>query len=357
MNRINTVLITGGAGFIGSAVIRMLLESTSLRIINLDKLTYAGNLSNIPQSESSNRYYFEHADICDRSVLKSILRTYRPDAIMHLAAESHVDRSISGPAAFLETNVVGTYALLEETRLYWEALEGDHKSVFRFHHISTDEVFGDLADSPEGTGSPFSEESRYRPSNPYSATKAGADHLVLSWHRTFGLPVLISNCSNNYGPYQYPEKLIPLTIRKALAGQPIPLYGSGKQIRDWLFVEDHAKALYRVLTQGKVGETYNIGGSNELTNLQVVHAVCNELEALSPQRMPKDITKYQDLIKLVPDRPGHDQHYAIDSSKIKKELAWFPKESFQSGLRKTIEWYLCNQDWIKQSCNLETKSK
>lgn len=288
------------------------------------------------------RYQFSQTDICDRAALDQLFETFQPDAVMHLAAESHVDRSITGPAAFIETNIIGTYQLLEAARHYWNGLAEDKKAEFRFHHISTDEVYGDL----EGTEDLFLETTPYAPSSPYSASKASSDHLVRAWHRTYGLPVVLTNCSNNYGPYHFPEKLIPLVILNALTGKPLPVYGNGAQIRDWLYVEDHARALYKVVTEAEVGETYNIGGHNEQQNIDVVKAICNLLQELAPNK-PEGIANYQDLITYVKDRPGHDLRYAIDASKIKKDLGWVPVETFESGLRKTVEWYLANQEWVK----------
>jgi len=336
-----TILITGGAGFIGSAVIRHIIDNTSHRVINVDKLTYAGNLESLASIEDSDRYTFEQDDICDANRVNRIFNKYQPDIVMHLAAESHVDRSIDGPSDFIQTNIVGTYVLLEESRDYWYSLEGDRKDNFRFHHVSTDEVYGDLE---EGVDYLFTEETAYAPSSPYSATKASSDHLVRAWQRTFDLPTLITNCSNNYGPYQFPEKLIPLMIINAIEGKPLPIYGDGQQIRDWLYVEDHAQALRTVLEKGKVGETYNIGGNNEKTNLQVVKTLCNILEELHPSTHLEKNT-YQDLIVYVEDRPGHDNRYAINNNKIAQELGWQPKETFETGLHKTVAWYLENQTW------------
>ncbi|MDN2667517.1 dTDP-glucose 4,6-dehydratase [Vibrio sp. 14N.309.X.WAT.E.F5] len=334
------ILVTGGAGFIGSAVIRHIIKNTSNRVINVDSLTYAGNLESLAEVESNARYVFEAVDICNRTELDRIFAQYQPDAVMHLAAESHVDRSIDGPAAFVETNIVGTYTLLEATRTYWNEMSERDKAAFRFHHISTDEVYGDL----EGTDDQFSETTSYEPSSPYSASKASSDHLVRAWGRTYGLPALITNCSNNYGPFHFPEKLIPLMILNALAGKALPVYGNGLQVRDWLFVEDHARALYKVLTEGKVGETYNIGGHNEKANIEVVQIICRLLEELVPTK-PKGVNKYADLITYVTDRPGHDVRYAIDASKIQRELGWKPEETFESGIRKTVQWYLDNKQW------------
>ena len=331
-------LITGGAGFIGSAVIRYLIQNTQHDVLNIDKLTYAGNLESLSDIEQNFRYYFNQIDICDATALEQAINNFQPDVIMHLAAESHVDRSIDGPAAFIQTNIVGTYTLLEATRKYWLTLTQDKKQRFRFHHISTDEVYGDL----KGTTDLFTEKTAYDPSSPYSASKASSDHLVRAWHRTYGLPVLITNCSNNYGPYHFPEKLIPLVILNALEGKKLPIYGNGQQVRDWLFVEDHARALYVVATQGRVGETYNIGGHNEKQNIEVVRTICQILDELQPRA---DQQSYASLITFVKDRPGHDQRYAIDASKIKNKLGWVPKQSFETGIRQTVEWYLSHLDW------------
>ena len=336
------ILITGGAGFIGSALIRHVIVNTPASVVNLDKLTYAGNLESLAEVSGSERYAFEKVDICDRKELERVFLEHKPDAVMHLAAESHVDRSIDGPAAFIQTNIVGTYTLLGVARSYWSVLYEPLKQTFRFHHISTDEVYGDL-DGPEEL---FSEQTPYEPSSPYAASKASSDHLVRAWHRTFGLPVLITNCSNNYGPYHFPEKLIPLVILNALEGKPLPVYGKGEQIRDWLYVEDHARALYKVLTEGKEGETYNIGGHNEKRTIDVIHSLCKLLEELAPQK-PCGVEHYRDLIKYVTDRPGHDLRYAIDAGKIQRELGWAPEETFESGLRKTVEWYLKNMEWCR----------
>lgn len=334
------LLITGGAGFIGSAVIRHIINHTQDSVVNLDKLTYAGNLESLASVADNPRYVFEHADIGDRAALERIFSTHRPNAVMHLAAESHVDRSIDGPAAFIETNIVGTYTLLEAARAYWQSMPSEKQASFRFHHISTDEVYGDL----HSTDDLFTETTPYAPSSPYSASKASSDHLVRAWRRTYGLPILITNCSNNYGSYQFPEKLIPLMILNAIGSKPLPVYGNGLQIRDWLFVEDHARALYTVITQGKVGETYNIGGHNEKTNLEVVETICTLLEELMPQK-PAGVAAYRDLITFVDDRPGHDARYAIDASKISRELGWTPQETFESGIRQTVAWYLNNRSW------------
>ncbi|EGQ9458072.1 dTDP-glucose 4,6-dehydratase [Vibrio parahaemolyticus] len=334
------ILVTGGAGFIGSAVVRHIIRDTQDSVVNLDKLTYAGNLESLVDVADSDRYYFEQVDICDRTELDRVFSEHQPDMVMHLAAESHVDRSIDGPAAFIETNVMGTYHLLEAARQYWSSLEEANKSAFRFHHISTDEVYGDL----EGTDDLFTETTSYAPSSPYSASKASSDHLVRAWQRTYGLPTLVTNCSNNYGPYHFPEKLIPLMILNALDGKPLPVYGDGMQIRDWLFVEDHARALYKVVTEGEIGETYNIGGHNEKANIEVVKTICALLEELRPDK-PAGVESYESLITYVKDRPGHDVRYAIDATKIAQELSWTPEETFESGIRKTVEWYLNNPQW------------
>lgn len=334
------ILVTGGAGFIGSAVVRHIISSTPYSVVNLDRLTYAGNLSSLDSVSADPRYVFEHADICNAEQLERIFREHQPDIVMHLAAESHVDRSIDGPSAFIETNIVGTYQLLEASRIYRKGLPMERQSSFRFHHISTDEVYGDL----HGTDDLFTETTPYSPSSPYSASKASSDHLVRAWHRTYSLPVVITNCSNNYGPFHFPEKLIPLMILNALAGKSLPVYGKGDQVRDWLFVEDHARALLKVATEGIVGETYNIGGHNEKQNIEVVKTLCALLEELVPSK-PLGVAKYSDLITYVKDRPGHDLRYAIDASKIERELGWKPEETFESGLRKTVQWYLDNKGW------------
>lgn len=337
-----TILVTGGAGFIGSAVIRHLINDTDHHVINVDKLTYAGNLESLISVSDNPRYYFEHVDICDAKAIQRVLTQHQPDIIMHLAAESHVDRSIDGPGEFIQTNIVGTYNLLEQARTYWTSLATEKKAGFRFHHISTDEVYGDL----EGIDDLFTETTPYAPSSPYSASKASSDHLVRAWNRTFNLPTLVTNCSNNYGPFHFPEKLIPLVILNALAGKPLPVYGKGTQIRDWLYVEDHARALVLVATTGEIAETYNIGGHNEKQNIDVVNTICELLEELAPNK-PQGINQYKDLITFVTDRAGHDVRYAIDASKIAKELNWTPQETFDSGIRKTVQWYLDNQDWCQ----------
>lgn len=334
------ILVTGGAGFIGSAVVRHLLRDTGHAVANLDKLTYAGNLESLAEVADSPRYRFYQVDICDGPALDRVLAEFRPTALMHLAAESHVDRSIDGPAAFIQTNIVGTYSLLEAVRRYWGTLDEAGRAAFRFHHVSTDEVYGDL----QGTDDLFLESTPYAPSSPYSASKASSDHLVRAWQRTYGLPTLVTNCSNNYGPFHFPEKLIPHMILNALAGKPLPVYGDGSQVRDWLYVEDHARALVQVLLRGQVGETYNIGGHNELRNLQVVETLCELLEELAPQK-PAGVVRYRDLITFVKDRPGHDLRYAIDASKIQRELGWVPQETFETGIRKTVLWYLHNRGW------------
>ena len=337
------VLITGGAGFIGSAVVRYILGHTDFNVINIDKLTYAGNLESLPGVSSNSRYSFEQTDICDEAAIAKVFAQYQPTVVMHLAAESHVDRSITGPGEFIQTNIIGTYNMLEQARQYYENLTGPAKQAFRFHHISTDEVYGDL----EGTDDLFTETTAYAPSSPYSASKASSDHLVRAWGRTYGLPIIITNCSNNYGPYHFPEKLIPHIILNALQGKPLPVYGDGSQIRDWLYVEDHARALVKVVTEGNVGETYNIGGHNEKKNIQVVEVICELLEELAPQK-PSGVSLYRDLIEFVTDRPGHDTRYAIDASKMQSELGWTPEESFETGIRKTVEWYLNNESWWRR---------
>jgi len=333
------ILVTGGAGFIGSAVIRHLMDNTPHHVINVDKLTYAGNLESLLSVDANPRYAFARVDICDAGAIKQIFERHQPDSVMHLAAESHVDRSIDGPGDFIQTNIVGTYTLLEAARAYWTRLTEPSKSRFRFHHISTDEVYGDLED--DGL---FTETTPYAPSSPYSASKASSDHLVRAWGRTFGLPVVVTNCSNNYGPYHFPEKLVPLMILNALEGKPLPVYGDGKQIRDWLYVEDHARALVKVALEGKLGETYNIGGHNEKRNIDVVKTICALLEELAPHK-PAGVARYEDLITHVVDRAGHDLRYAIDATKIQRELDWVPLETFESGMRKTVQWYLGNRQW------------
>lgn len=337
------ILVTGGTGFIGSAVCRYLINETDAQVVNLDALTYAADLSTLDSIAESTRYTFEHADITDPEALERIFNTHQPGAVMHLAAESHVDRSIDGPEAFIKTNIVGTYNLLQAARKYYAALSGAQKDNFRFHHISTDEVYGSLGE--EGL---FTEETAYAPSSPYSATKASSDHLVMAWHETFGLPVVMSNCSNNYGPYQFPEKLIPVLILNALAGRPLPIYGKGENIRDWLHVDDHARALYLVLTQGKIGQKYNVGGRAEVKNIDVARAVCKILDALLPESAH---APHEGLITFVEDRPGHDRRYAIDFSKIEKELGWKPQYTFEDGLKMTVEWYLDNREWWENISN------
>ncbi|EKO3680668.1 dTDP-glucose 4,6-dehydratase [Vibrio metschnikovii] len=364
------ILVTGGAGFIGSAVIRHIIQNTQDSVVNLDKLTYAGNLESLALIADSERYAFEQVDICNRAELDRVFALHQPDAVMHLAAESHVDRSIDGPAAFIETNIFGTYTLLEATRSYWNSLEEECKAAFRFHHISTDEVYGDLPHPDEVENNDeclmvngeltqdnstlphlplFTETTAYAPSSPYSASKASSDHLVRAWLRTYGLPTIVTNCSNNYGPYHFPEKLIPLVILNALEGKPLPVYGQGNQIRDWLYVEDHARALYKVVTEGKVGETYNIGGHNEKQNIEVVKTICAIMDQLVPmeQRGYPVNTQHASLITHVKDRPGHDRRYAIDASKMQNELGWTPRETFETGLLKTVQWYLDNQEWCQ----------
>lgn len=333
------ILITGGAGFIGSAVVRHIIANTSDLVVNLDKLTYAGNLESLTEVVGNERYSFEKVDICDSLGLDRVFREHQPDVVMHLAAESHVDRSIDGPAEFISTNILGTYMLLEASRKYWLAMGAERKAAFRFHHISTDEVYGDLKDSQDF----FTESTAYAPSSPYSASKASADHLVRAWGRTYGLPTIITNCSNNYGPYHFPEKLIPLIILNALEGKLLPVYGDGTQVRDWLYVEDHARALYTVVTEGKVGETYNIGGHNEKQNIEVVHSICDILQQLRPKA-----SSFREQITFVQDRPGHDRRYAIDASKIQRELGWQPEETFETGIRKTVQWYLDNLEWCRR---------
>ena len=349
------ILLTGGAGFIGSALIRYILDHTKHKIINIDKLTYAGNLDSLKEHTQNSKYTFHQQDICDRHALESIFFDHKPDAVMHLAAESHVDRSIDSSSEFIDTNILGTYKLLEVCRKYWKSLDSDGKNIFRFHHISTDEVYGDLDKSNHF----FTEETAYSPSSPYSASKACSDHLVRAWHRTYDLPILITNCSNNYGPYHFPEKLIPLTIINALSLKDIPVYGDGLQIRDWLYVDDHVRAMYKVLTKGEVGQTYNIGGHNEMTNIDVVRTICELLDELIPIEIlstTSKISSYLDLITYVKDRPGHDRRYAIDASKIERELSWKPLESFNSGIRKTVLWYLENRNWWERVLSGEYKN-
>ena len=333
------ILVTGGAGFIGSAVVRHLVNNLNCSVVNVDKLTYAGNLSSLSSVDQNPLYSFEYADINDRSLITVILDQHQPDAIMHLAAESHVDRSIDGPSDFIQTNIVGTYSLLECARSYWRQLSSSKQDDFRFHHISTDEVFGTL-----GKTDSFTEETAYDPRSPYSASKASSDHLVRAWHETYGLPVVLSNCSNNYGPYHFPEKLIPLMIIKALKGEKLPVYGTGENIRDWLYVDDHANALCKILFEGKKGESYNVGGNAEVSNLDVVRNICRLLDELSPR---SGMSRYEEQIDFVADRPGHDYRYAIDSTKIRNELGWKPIETFETGLRRTVEWYLANSSWWK----------
>ncbi len=334
------ILVTGGAGFIGSNVIRHIIKNTDYSVMNIDCLTYAGNLDSLKDVKDEARYKFHNANICNQIDMLDVFKAYQPNKVMHLAAESHVDRSIEGPSEFIDTNIKGTFSLLEAARNFFENLNDRDKEQFRFHHISTDEVYGDL----DSTDDLFTENTSYSPSSPYSASKAASDHLVRAWGRTYGLPVIITNCSNNYGPFHFPEKLIPHIILNALHGKSLPVYGDGSQIRDWLYVEDHAKALIKVAFEGEIGETYNIGGHNEKTNLEVVKTICHLLEELAPEK-PEGVNNYQDLIIFVKDRPGHDMRYAIDASKIEQELGWVPDESFESGLRKTVQWYLDNREW------------
>ena len=340
------ILVTGGAGFIGSAVVRHIIQNTQDSVVNVDKLTYTGNLESLTEVANNPRYAFEQVDICDRAELDRVFAQHQPDAVMHLAAESHVDRSIDSACEFIQTNIVGTFNLLEAARAYWQQMPSEKREAFRFHHISTDEVYGDL----HGTDDLFTETTPYAPSSPYSASKASSDHLVRAWLRTYGLPTIVTNCSNNYGPYHFPEKLIPLIILNALNGKPLPVYGDGMQIRDWLFVEDHARALYQVVTEGVVGETYNIGGHNEKANIEVVKTICTLLEELVPEK-PAGVARYEDLITFVQDRPGHDVRYAIDAAKIGRELGWKPQETFESGIRKTVQWYLDNKTWWQNVLN------
>ncbi len=342
------ILVTGGAGFIGGALVRHIINNTNYSLVNVDKLTYAGNIISLNSVSNNPRYFFEKVDICNSLEIKRVFDQYQPDIVMHLAAESHVDRSIDGPDTFMKTNIMGTYTLLEQAKIYWTKLKGNKKNTFIFHHISTDEVYGDLPhpDYYDGVLPFFKETSAYEPSSPYSASKASSDHLVRAWNRTYGLPTLVTNCSNNYGPYHFPEKLIPLTILNAIAGKALPVYSNGTQIRDWLYVEDHIRALLLVATEGKVGETYNIGGNNEKKNIEVVKAICILLEELAPVKNSSlNISSYESLITFVKDRPGHDMRYALDVTKIQKELGWTPRETFDSGIRKTVEWYLENSEW------------
>ena len=346
MKNTKTILVTGGAGFIGSALIRHIINSTEHNIVNIDKLSYSGNLESLESIEANNNYIFEQVDICDENNLSRVFKMNQPDIVMHLAAESHVDRSIDSPGEFIRTNIVGTFTLLEQSKNYWLSLEGNKKENFRFLYVSTDEVYGDLS----GKTSFFTEKSNYRPSSPYSASKASSDHLVNSWYRTYGLPVLITHCSNNYGPYQFPEKLIPHIILNALEGKSLPIYGDGKQIRDWLYVDDHVTALMRVVLKAKVGETYNIGGNNEIQNIEVVKKVCSILDKLVPNKL-NGLNSFNELITYVKDRPGHDVRYAINANKINKDLGWEPKENFESGIQKTVEWYLNNNVWSENIYN------
>jgi len=341
-----TIIVTGGAGFIGSAVVRHLIAHSDHEVVIVDKLTYAGNLESLKEVDDSPRYHFERVDICDAAELRRVFERYRPDKVMHLAAESHVDRSIDGPAEFIRTNILGTYTLLEAARDYWGTMAPAERDAFRFLHVSTDEVYGDLGESKER----FTERTPYAPSSPYSASKASSDHLVRAWHRTYGLPTMVTNCSNNYGPYQFPEKLIPLVILNALDGKPLPIYGKGDQVRDWLYVGDHARALCKVIAEGAVGETYNIGGDAERRNLEVVECICRLLDEMAPDK-PPGIERYEDLITFVKDRPGHDRRYAIDATRIKNELGWTPRESFETGIRRTVQWYLENRDWCENTRN------
>jgi dTDP-glucose 4,6-dehydratase len=346
MKNKKTILVTGGAGFIGSALIRHIIKSTEHSVVNVDKLSYSGNLQSLESIEANNNYIFEQVDICDENELLRVFKKNQPDIVMHLAAESHVDRSIDDPGDFIHTNIVGTFTLLEQSKDYWQSLEGDKKENFRFLYVSTDEVYGDLA----GTKSFFTEKSAYRPSSPYSASKASSDHLVRAWYRTYDLPVLITHCSNNYGPCQFPEKLIPHIILNALVGKNLPIYGDGKQIRDWLYVDDHVHALMTVTLNAKVGETYNIGGNNEIQNIEVVRTVCRILDELIPNKL-NGMSSFSELITYVKDRPGHDVRYAINANKINKDLGWEPQENFESGIRKTVEWYINNKAWCENIQN------
>jgi len=346
MKNKKTILVTGGAGFIGSALIRHIIKETQHSVVNVDKLSYSGNLESLKSIDQNKGYIFEQVDICNENELNRVFKKNKPDVVMHLAAESHVDRSIDGPGDFIQTNIVGTFKLLEQSKIYWKSLEGSKKENFRFLHVSTDEVYGDL----EGTSDFFSEDTSYDPSSPYSASKASSDHLVRAWFRTYGLPVLITNCSNNYGPYQFPEKLIPHVILNALEGKNLPIYGDGKQIRDWLYVDDHVHALMSVALDGNVGETYNIGGNNEIQNIEVVKTICNILDKLISNKL-NGITSFSELITYVKDRPGHDVRYAINANKIQRDLGWKPEESFESGILKTVKWYLDNNEWCENIQN------
>lgn len=344
------ILVTGGAGFIGSALIRHIINDTNYSVINVDNLTYAGNLESLSSVSNNKRYIFEQVDICNSLEMKRVFDLYQPNIVMHLAAESHVDRSIEGPNVFIKTNILGTYTLLEQARIYWSNLEADKKSIFCFHHVSTDEVYGDLPhpDNQSGILPMFTEKTSYNPSSPYSASKASSDHLVRAWHRTYGLPTIITNCSNNYGPYHFPEKLIPLMILNALEGKPLTLYAKGNQIRDWLFVEDHVRALVLVVKKGSIGKSYNIGGNNEKKNIEVVKTICSILEKLAPLKNSSlKIANYESLITFIDDRPGHDMRYALDARKIKDEIGWIPQETFETGILKTVQWYLDNQSWCQ----------
>lgn len=344
---VKKLLVTGGAGFIGSELVRQLIRETDSIVVNVDKLTYAGSLDSLQSVASSPRYHFERVDVCDGAEVQRLFHQYQPDAIMHLAAESHVDRSIDGSAEFIQTNIVGTYTLLEQALRYWHTLDGPKKEGFRFLHVSTDEVYGSLGD----TGL-FVEGAPYAPNSPYAATKASSDHLVRAWRQTYGLPVITTHCSNNYGPHQFPEKLIPSMILNAVAGKPLPVYGQGGNVRDWLHVADHARALCLVLDKGAPGEVYNIGGNSEMTNLEVIKTICTHLDELVPRR-PGSAKQYQELITFVTDRPGHDHRYAVDFAKVRRELGWAPKETFESGIAKTVEWYLANRDWCEQATAVE----